>query len=150
MESTPFCNFIGNTKFLDLSSAKIITGAILTYLLLQAALFAALSVMAVFWTINYPFTRQRFETFGRTKYLHIVAVLIGLLVPAIPVILAFATGGFIITRSPPFACLVKNRDVFFYSFLLPVSFTFAIQLILDLLLVRKLIIVRPASLNNKF
>ena len=143
-ESTRFCNFIGNfviNNTFSLICLKI--GAILTYLLLQVALFGALFMIAVFWTINCPFAKRSFDNLGRTKYLHITAVLVGLLVPVIPVILAFTTGGFIITNSPPFACLVRNQDVFFYSFLFPISITCAIELILDLLLIRKLIIVMP-------
>ena len=143
--STTFCTSIGKSP--NVTAVKLLSfhfiGAFLTYLLLQGPLFGIMHMFAVSWTLFYPFAKKRFDNAGKTKYLHISAVLIPLFAPTIPVILAFATDGFVITKSLPFVCLVKNPDVFYYTFLLPISIACATELTLLLLLVRKLIIVSP-------
>ena len=84
---------------------------------------------------------------GRTKYLHIVCVIIGIAIPFTPIITSmskFATHleeqaengtsdqlflsrglGFIVIRFPPILCTGSERDAVFYSFMLPIDLALA-------------------------
>ena len=88
-----------------------------------------LSVWWFFWKIKFPFHARSFEASHRTKYVHITMVAVGLVLPALPVIVTFTTGdpsGFGLTRFPPILCTGLQRDSTFYSLVLPVNILVAI------------------------
>ena len=110
-------------------------GAALHYGLFQLAMFWLCHIFALFWGLKFPFHARSFQKTHRTKYIHIAGVLIGLLVPLVPVaatMIQFSHGkssseavrgglGFGIARIPPILCSGIDTDTTFYSLILPLS-----------------------------
>ena len=51
-----------------------------------------------------------------SKMIHFIVVLLAVLVPCIPVIAAFSTGGYSTAIYPQVACFMKDSDAAYYSF----------------------------------
>ena len=99
-------------------------------------------VVAIFWKIQFPFSARKCQTNRRIKYIHIACVLIGTLLPLVPIIIQivkfakdvnfdntlFLDGGlgFTITRLPPLSCFSIDSDVLFYTTLIPAVILLAI------------------------
>ena len=98
------------------------TGIAALYFILQAIILLSCHTATLFWAVRFPLHRKYHERLGHMKYIHIAVVLVGLLLPSIPVIAALSTGGFITTFSPLY-CTAKNMDANFYSFILPNAIT---------------------------
>ena len=101
------------------------------YGLFQLAVWWFLHVVSLFWKIRFPFHARSFETAHRLKYIHITMVIVGLVLPTLPVIVAFTAGnpstrGFGLTRFPPILCTSLQRDSTFYSLVLPINLLIAI------------------------
>ena len=67
---------------------------------------------------------KTFETSRRVKYVHITMVVVGLVLPTLPVIVTFTTGdpsSFGMTRFPPILCTGLQKDSTFYSLVLPIN-----------------------------
>jgi len=116
---------IGPTPFCTL------TGMVFYYGLFQLAMWWFLHVVSLFWKIRFPFHARSFETAHRLKYIHIAMVIVGLVLPTLPVIVAFtaenpSTRGFGLTRFPPILCTSLQRDSTFYSLVLPINLLIAI------------------------
>ena len=100
----------------------------LYYGLFQLAVWWFCHEISLFWGIRFPFHAKSFETAHRTKYVHITMVAVGLVLPALPVIVTFTTGdpsGFGLTRFPPILCTGLQRDSTFYSLVLPINILMA-------------------------
>ena len=78
----------------------------------------------VFWKIRFPFQAKMME--NGTKSIHLAVILLGLVIPFIPIIVGFATGGFIVDHFPPVVCVTSSGDAAYYTLALPVSFIIAI------------------------
>ena len=92
-------------------------------------------IAAIFWKIWFPFNARKRQTNRQIKYIHIACVLIGTLLPLVPIIIqmvkfardvnfdntSFLNGGlgFSIARLPPFSCFATDRDILFYTILVP-------------------------------
>ena len=86
---------------------------------------------ALFWKIRFPFHARRFESARRVPYLHFTAVVLALVIPAIPIIVAMieyavqdSTAGklgFGLIRFPPILCVGNDRNVTYYSFIFPLN-----------------------------
>ena len=112
----------------------IIAGVVFYYSLIQLAMFWLCHVLALFWKIRFPFHSRSFQMAHRTKYVHIAAVVLCILVPFVPIVATMsqyghgrssveaATGGlgFGITRFPPLLCTGRHADTTFYSLILPI------------------------------
>jgi len=101
------------------------------YGLFQLAVWWFLHVVSLFWKIRFPFHARSFETAHRLKYIHITMVIVGLVLPTLPIIVAFTAGnsstrGFGLTRFPPILCTSLQRDSTFYSLVLPINLLIAI------------------------
>ena len=88
-------------------------------------------MVSLFWKIRFPFHARSFETAHRIKYIHITMVIVGLVLPTLPVIVAFTAGnpstrGFGLTRFPPILCTSLQSDPTFYSLVLPINIVLAI------------------------
>ncbi len=97
------------------------TGVVFYHVLLQLLLWWLFHVTMLFWNIRFPLHARVFEeTHPSTmKCIHIACVTLALLVPWIPVIAAFATGGFFNASFPPELCTGRNADATFYSLVVP-------------------------------
>ena len=100
----------------------------LYYGLFQLAVWWFCHEVSLFWGICFPFHARSFQTAHRTKYVHITMVAVGLVLPALSVIVTFTTGdpsGFGLTRFPPILCTGLQRDSTFYSLVLPINILLA-------------------------
>ena len=117
---------------IDISfSAFYTVGTVFYYGLFQIIVWWFCHELSLFWKIRFPFHARSFETSHRTKYVHITMVTVGLLLPALPVIVTFAIAardsrGFGLIRLPPILCSGLQRDATFYSLVLPINIFLAI------------------------
>ena len=95
-------------------------GMVFYYVLLQQAVWWFFHVFLMFWKIRFPFHARSFETDGYFKRIHITCVILGLLIPLIPVITVLGSEGFTITIFPPLLCNSKTADPVFYALVLPI------------------------------
>ena len=84
-------------------------------------------VVSLFWGIQFPFHFRSFKIAHRVKYIHIPMMIVGLVLPALPVIVAFSAGepsrrGFGLSTFPPTNCdSLQSAPATFYSLVLPVN-----------------------------
>ena len=101
-------------------------------------------ITSLFWKVIFPFHAR---ILNKVKYIHITCVIIGILIPLLPVIasmanfavnlqkqsenstskLQFISGGlgFRSNRFPPLLCTGTSRDATFYSLILPLDIILA-------------------------
>jgi len=97
------------------------------YGLFQLAVWWFCHEVSLFWKIKFPFHARSFENAHRIKYVHITMLTIGLILPALPVIVTFTIGnGFGLTRFPPILCTGLEKNSTFYSLVLPIDILSAI------------------------
>ena len=106
-------------------------GILFFYGLLQLTVWWFCHVVSLFWEIQFPFHARSFKTAGHVKYIHIAMVIVGLVLPTLPVIVAFTAGtpstrGFGMTRFPPILCTSLESNSAFYSLVLPINILIAI------------------------
>jgi len=101
-------------------------------------------VVAVFWAVMFPFHKRKLDTAGRTKYIYSTMILLGLILPCVPVAVAFGTGGFF-TINPNFPCTGRDRSATVYSFALGESVLIATGISLLIIVFRKIIKVEYRS-----
>ena len=111
--------------------ASTSAGIVIYYGLLQLVVWWFCHVVSLFWGIQFPFHARSFKEADRVKYIHIVMVIMGLVLPTLPVIVAFTAGtpnsrGFGLTRFPPILCTSLEADATFYSLVLPINIALAI------------------------
>jgi len=81
--------------------------------------------------VKIPFHARSFEATHRLKYIHIATVIVGLVLPTLPVIVTFTAGNPSIqgdldmTSFPPVLC-TSLKDPTFYSLVLPINILLAI------------------------
>ena len=98
----------------------------LHFIIVQSVLWWIFHVLAVFWKVYYPMQSRSFDLTHRNKYIHATCLIVGLVLPAIPVAAISVNGGFIIARFPPIACVGKDADSTFYSAVLPVILLYGV------------------------
>ena len=109
-------------------------GVVFYYALLQLAIFWLSHVLALFWFLKFPFHARRYKAMHQMKYIHLTCVVIGVLVPFLPIIATmsqFAHGksaaeaargglGFGITRFPSLLCSGRDEKTTFYALVVPI------------------------------
>jgi len=96
-------------------------GIVFDYCAMQTGLWWLFHIVAIFFGILFPFRTRVIRETGRCRHVHIVMVIMGLILPCIPVAVTLGTGGYAMTRFPPILCTAKNGAAIFYSLVLPVS-----------------------------
>lgn len=66
-----------------------------------------------------------------------MCILMALILPAIPQIVLFSNGGFIINSFPPTGCIGKDIDTIFYGIFLPTIFLCGVGTTLLVFILRK-------------
>lgn len=69
---------------------------------------------------------RRFKTEGRIKYIHIITLIVGLILPAI-IALVPLIDGYTIALNPVDDCIAKNIAITFFTTILPLSVLMAIN-----------------------
>lgn len=106
------------------------------YALIQLGVWWLVHVTAILWKIRFPFHARRYESAHRVRYVHIICVALGVLLPLISVVVIivdsavdssgtnatqYGTLGFGLTRFPPILCTGIDRDATYYSLVLPLN-----------------------------
>ena len=113
----------------------LLLGAVFYYTLFQLMVLWLCHIPTLFWGLKFPFQANAFKRSHRMKYLHIASVVVGVLVPFVPVfatMIQFSYGkssaeavrgglGFGVIRFPPIICMGRHKDTTFYSLVLPLS-----------------------------
>jgi len=101
-------------------------------------------VVAVFWAVMFPFHKRKLDAEGRTKYIYSTVILLGLILPCVPVAVSFGTGGFVaIHANSP--CTARDSRATVYSFGLAQSVLIASGISLLIIVFRKIIKVEYRS-----
>ena len=87
----------------------------------------------------FPFQARTCKNNGMNKYLYIAVLVPALMLPAVPGIAGFATGGFVVRSFPPAVCYPRNGSVLYYTIVLPISAMSVIGSSLLILVVSELI-----------
>ena len=125
---------------------SINAGVTFAYTILQQVLWWVLHTTALVWYLVFPLHARSFQTTHKIKYIHITCVLIGIIIPLVPVIATMADFrrqvqsdplllainatftsvgfGYVINRFPQLLCFGYNGDVVFYSNVLPIILLF--------------------------
>ena len=121
------------------------------YASLSVAVWWFMLTAALFWKIWFPFNAKTLEAKHQVKYIHISCGVVGLLIPFISVIAPmasfaqraksdpftdFVSGGlgFMSVRFPPQPCNGNNKDIAFYTNILPTNLILAAGITLILLI----------------
>ena len=88
---------------------------------MQQLLLWFFHIIAVFWTIRFPFHAKSFENKGYTRFVHFGMIALTFIVPSISVAVVFGTGGCRTARIPAIICLARETNATFYAFVLPLS-----------------------------
>ena len=89
------------------------------YFLVQTGLWWIFHLSAVFYGVQFPFHSRSFKASNRSKYVHVIMVVIALLLPLVPVISCAVIGGYSMTSFPPIVCTGSDTDATYYSLVLP-------------------------------
>ena len=125
-------------------------GILFIYMLCQLALWWLFHTVSLFWKIMFPFHARSFNMSGKVKYIHITCVIVGILLPLLPIITLmakfavdirkqnenstsqikndlFLSGGlgFRSSRFPAILCTGNDHDVIFYTVVLPIDIILA-------------------------
>ena len=117
----------------------IFTGIVSYYAVLQLALWAVFHVAALFLAVVFPFHKRKFDAEGKNKYIYSTVVLLGLILPCVPVAVTFGTGGFVVrdVQFPPIVCLGRDRGSTVYSLGIAESVLIATGISLLIIVFRK-------------
>ena len=121
MHISIFCGIIIYTAINCHFSFAFIVGGVSHFVFLQQILMWFFHIIAVFWTIKFPFHAKSFETKGYTRYVHYGMLALTFILPFITIIVIAGTGGCRASRIPAIICLARKPDVTFYAFVLPLS-----------------------------
>ena len=138
----------------------IYLGVVLSYLLLQIAFWWLSHATIILWKLQFPFHARSFENSGKMKYVHIVSVIVGLLLPLVSPItsmvdfavdlsssevlqsqnISFVSGGlgYGLIRFPSILCSAIDRYALYYSNVLPINLMVIVG-ITELILVFRII-----------
>ena len=97
-----------------------------SYLLVQITLWGTFHALGLCWGIVFPFHYRRFKIEGRIKYIHVITVVLGLVLPAISALVPLIDG-YTITPSPIDRCVGRNEIIIFFTTILPISVLMAVS-----------------------
>ena len=89
------------------------------YLLLQITLWGTFHALGLGWSIFFPFQYRRFKAEGRVKYIHIITLILGLVLPAIAALVPLIDG-YTIAPTPINNCVGRNGAITFFATILPI------------------------------
>ena len=115
----------------------IFVGAATTYIPVQDLIFLCFHLGLVLFGAYFPFYARKFNTRGRTKYIHITAVASAMMLPALTVGIQFAMGGYRRTMVPIF-CLADTGSAFVFA-IVPGCLLSAVFLTLVMILLFKIV-----------
>ena len=125
-----------------------IIGSVYYYTILQLSIWWICHVTTIFYQIKFPFHSKQLK---KQRMIHILVVLLAVVLPTIPVIVSFTTGGFVISNYPPLVCISKSSDAAYYTLALPISIIIAMGAsLLFLLLLAVIKVIFMVMLSGSF
>ena len=124
-------------------------GIVFYYGVIQLAVWWFCHVVSLFWGIRFPFHARSFKAAHRLKYIHIPMVIVGLVLPALPVTLISTAG--VQDSSLPSSKSLQSASLTFYSVFLPANVLFAAGiplLIIIIWVIHKVIMITTNIGNN--
>ena len=99
--------------------------------------------------VVFPIRMQQLHASGKIKYIHITMVLLGLILPCVPVAVTFGAGGFAVrdTVFPPIICRGRGRGASVYSLSIVGSILIATGISLLIIVFQKFIKVKCSWLE---
>ena len=101
-------------------------GIIISYLLVQITLWSTFHTLGLCWSIEFPFHYRRFKTEKKIKYIHIITLIIGLILPTIFALVPLIDG-YTIALNPTDDCIAKNVAITFFITILPLNVLMAVN-----------------------
>ena len=121
----------------------------MTYVLIQLTIWWLFHTAIIFWKVIFPFHSRSFEKSGKMKYVHVICALAGIVGPFASIVASmgkfsvdvqktsdestsqaqlFLQGGmgYGLTRFPALLCTGTNKNVVFYSLVLPIDLALAV------------------------
>lgn len=99
-------------------------GFIFIYSILSITYWWFVHVCSTFWKVMFPFHARSHEK--TTKYLHVIILIVGIILPIITPLVAYFSEGYIQSRFPPLLCIPRKGDVSYYGLVLPVCIVLGI------------------------
>ena len=87
---------------------------------MQVCAWAVLHSFFLFWGVAFPFSYRQLRIQKKIRYAHIISVILALIIP-LPSALIPLKDGYTFARAPVFACVGRNLDITYYTFLIPIS-----------------------------
>ena len=81
-------------------------------------------VSVTFYKVMFPFHARSYEKYENIT--QTVLIIVGIVLPILPPVIAYIFDGFILTRFPPILCSPRNDLVAYLTLLLPISVTTAL------------------------
>ena len=91
---------------------------VFTYCLQQAIMLAVVHAIFLFWGINFPFSYRQLQVSGRIRYAHITSAVIVLILPLLSALVPLRDG-YVSLYNPKLACVGRNTNITYYTFILP-------------------------------
>lgn len=96
------------------------SGVISQYIYWQVMLWWFIHIAIILWGVKCSFQAHKFEVTGKNKYIHITAVIIGLVLPWLPTALVLGLGSHTFENVPPLICVPGTVLTGFYFNILPI------------------------------
>lgn len=115
------------------------TAVVYYYLILHIYFCCFCYGATFFWHIRFPFHARKYKNNGTNKFLYAAVLVPAFVLPTVPAIAGFATGGFTIRQFPPTLCVMNNGYALYGTVIVPMSVMTAIGAPLLILIVAELI-----------
>lgn len=113
-----------------------VSGFLFIYCLLSTCFWWMSHVSSTFWKVMFPFHARAHE--NKAKYIHIILLISGIIVPAIPPGAAEIKGSYFVHRYPPLLCVPSNSDILYYGGVLPYSIALCVGITLLIIILHVL------------
>lgn len=100
-------------------TACVPTAAAWIYFSSQVGLWWIFHLSLVFCAVFWPYKYQYWKRSGYFKYIHIVMVIVGLLLPVVPVIICYTVEGYVQYMLVRPECVARNSQAAFHSHVVP-------------------------------
>ncbi len=122
-------NKLSFPKRLLIQNCIYFTGAVFIYGQIQLVFWWLSHVVSIMLIVFHPFKARSFLNTRKMKYIHAAITVVGLILPAMSPLIAVSSGanaverkfGYGVVTYPPYICSNHNREVEFYTYILPLN-----------------------------
>ena len=95
------------------------TGAVFVYIRLQAIIWWMFYASVVMFGVFYPLRYRSASDSGTLRYVHLIMVAAGVIIPLVPVLVCYWIGGYGIDLVWNYVCIPRNRSAYVYASTIP-------------------------------